>query len=129
MKFLRPTDGITMNRDRLLADAKARALKMLAAGYKPPKPPELRLPGPSGRTGLNLVVDGFAQQGKALPHDVAVSDALAEVLTGGKTDYTEIVTEDHVTKLESAAFMKLVKTEPRWRAWKHMLTTGKPLRN
>ena len=51
LKFLRPTDGITMNRDRLLADAKARALKMLADGYQPPKPAELRLPGPSGRTG------------------------------------------------------------------------------
>src|SRR4030095_13771732 len=58
-KFLRPTDGISMNRDRLLADAKARTLKMLADGYQPPKPPELRLPGPSGRTGLNLVVHGL----------------------------------------------------------------------
>jgi 3-hydroxyacyl-CoA dehydrogenase len=128
-KFLRPTDGISMNRDRLLADAKARALKMLADGYQPPKTPELRLPGPSGRTGLNLVVHGFAQQGKALPHDVVVSDALAEVLSGGKTDHTEIVTEDHVTKLERAAFMKLVKTEGTLARMEHMLTTGKPLRN
>ncbi|HJR21022.1 MAG TPA: 3-hydroxyacyl-CoA dehydrogenase NAD-binding domain-containing protein [Dongiaceae bacterium] len=128
-KFLRPTDGISMNRDRLLADAKARARKMLADGYQPPKPPELRLPGPSGRTGLNLVVHGFAQQGKALPHDVVVSDALAEVLSGGKTDHTEIVTEDHVTKLERAAFMKLVKTEGTLARMEHMLTTGKPLRN
>jgi 3-hydroxyacyl-CoA dehydrogenase len=128
-RFLRSTDGISMNRDRLLADAKARALKMLADGYQPPKAPELRLPGPSGRTGLNLVVHGFALQGKALPHDVVVSDALAEVLSGGKTDHTEIVTEDHVTKLERAAFMKLVKTESTLARMEHMLTTGKPLRN
>ena len=128
-RFLRSTDGISMNRDRLLADAKARALKMLADGYQPPKAPELRLPGPSGRTGLNLVVHGFALQGKALPHDVVVSDALAEVLSGGKTDHTEIVTEDHVTKLERAAFMKLVKTEGTLARMEHMLTTGKPLRN
>jgi 3-hydroxyacyl-CoA dehydrogenase len=129
LKFLRAHDGISMNRDRLLADAKARALKMLAEGYQPPKPAELRLPGPSGRTGLNLVVDGFAKQGKALPHDVVVSDALAEVLSGGKTDMTEIVTEDHVTKLERAAFMKLVKTDATLARMEHMLTTGKPLRN
>lgn len=129
LKFLRDGDGITMNRDRLLADAKARALKMLADGYQPPKPAELRLPGPSGRTGLNLVVHGFAQQGKALPHDVVVSDALAEVLSGGNTDLTEIVSEDHVTKLERAAFMKLVKTDATLARMEHMLTTGKPLRN
>jgi 3-hydroxyacyl-CoA dehydrogenase len=129
LKFLRAGDGITMNRDRLLADAKARALKMLDEGYQPPKPPELRLPGPTGKTGLNLVVHGFALQGKALPHDVVVSDALAEVLSGGKTDHTETVTEDQVMKLERAAFMKLMKTERTLARMEHMLTTGKPLRN
>jgi 3-hydroxyacyl-CoA dehydrogenase len=129
LKFLRATDSITMNRDRLLADAKARALKMLADGYQPPKPAELRLPGPTGRTGLNLAVHGFALQGKALPHDVVVSDALAEVLSGGKTDFTEVVNEDHVIKLERAAFMKLVKTEGTLARMEAMLTTGKPLRN
>ncbi|WP_119301522.1 3-hydroxyacyl-CoA dehydrogenase/enoyl-CoA hydratase family protein [Dongia deserti] len=129
LKFLRTSDGITMNRDRLLADAKARALKMLADGYQPPKPAELRLPGPTGKTGLNLVVHGFALQGKALAHDVTVSDALAEVLSGGKADHTEIMTEDQVMKLERAAFMKLVKTEPTLARMEHMLTTGKPLRN
>ncbi|MBI6089120.1 3-hydroxyacyl-CoA dehydrogenase, partial [Clostridium perfringens] len=46
--FLRPDDGVTMNRDRLLADAKAKALDMVA-GYAPPEPPEFHLPGPSGR--------------------------------------------------------------------------------
>ena len=60
--FLRATDGITMNRDRLLADAKAKALAMAAAGYKPPKPPEFTLPGPDGRAALSLAVDGFRAQ-------------------------------------------------------------------
>jgi len=64
-----------------------------------------------------------------LPDDARVSDALAEVLSGGKTDHTEIVTEDHVTKLERAAFMKLVKTEGTLARMETMLTTGKPLRN
>jgi 3-hydroxyacyl-CoA dehydrogenase len=129
MKFLRPTDHITMNRDRLLADAKARALELLAAGYKPPVPVELRLPGPTGRTALGLAVDGFAKQGKALPHDVTVSSALAEVLTGGATDMTEIVTEDQIQKLEKKAFLSLLRTGPTLARMEAMLTTGKPLRN
>ena len=58
LMFLRPTDGITMNRDRLLADAKAKALE-LAANYTPPEPVKLRLPGPTARAALGLAVDGF----------------------------------------------------------------------
>ena len=57
-----------MNRDRLLADAKARALA-LVEGYKPPEPAEISPARPGGRAALELAVDGFAQQGKATPHD------------------------------------------------------------
>jgi 3-hydroxyacyl-CoA dehydrogenase len=129
LKLLRASDHITMNRDRLLFDAKARALAMLAAGYKAPEPRELRLPGPTAKTALQLVVDGFRLQGKALPHDVTVSNALADVLSGGATDFTAVVTEDQVQKLEKKAFMALLRTGPTLARMEHMLTTGKPLRN
>jgi 3-hydroxyacyl-CoA dehydrogenase len=129
LKLLRASDGITMNRDRLLFDAKARALAMLAEGYKAPEPKELRLPGPTAKTALQLAVDGFRLQGKALPHDVTVSDALAEVLSGGATDFTAVVTEDQIQKLEKKAFMALLRTGPTLARMEHMLTTGKPLRN
>lgn len=129
LKLLRPSDGISMNRDRLLFDAKQRALEMLAAGYKAPEPKELRLPGPTGVTALHLAVDGFRLQGKALPHDVTVSAALAEVLSGGATDFTTTITEDQVQKLEKKAFMALLRTGPTLARMEHMLTTGKPLRN
>jgi 3-hydroxyacyl-CoA dehydrogenase len=129
LKFLRATDGITMNRDRLLFDAKQRALQMLAEGYKAPEPRELRLPGPTGMTALKLAVDGFRLQGKALPHDVTVSAALAEVLSGGATDITAVVTEDQVQKLEKKAFLALLRTAPTLARMEHMLATGKPLRN
>ena len=108
LMFLRPTDGITMNRDRLLADAKAKALE-LAADYTPPEPVKLRLPGPTARAALDLAVDGFRLQGKATPHDVVVSSALAGVLSGGDTDITREVDEDELLELERAAFMKLVR--------------------
>ncbi|WP_374545231.1 3-hydroxyacyl-CoA dehydrogenase NAD-binding domain-containing protein [Rhodoblastus sp.] len=128
MLILRPDDGITMNRYRLLADAKAKALS-LVEGYKPPEPPTYVLPGPSGRVALNMAVDGFARLGKATKHDIVVSGALAEILTGGDTDPTEIVTEDRMLELERQGFMKLIRDPDTLARIEHMLETGKPLRN
>jgi 3-hydroxyacyl-CoA dehydrogenase len=55
--------------------------------------------------------------------------ALADALTGGKTDITELVTEDQVNKLAKQGFMQLLRTEPTLARMEHMLSTGKPLRN
>ena len=126
--FLRPTDGIVMNRDRLLYDAKRKVLA-LADGYTAPAPFEYRLPGPGGLVALELAVDGFAAQGKATPHDVVVSKAVARVLTGGDTDMLDTLSEDDMTGLERTAFMTLVRTPASLARTEHMLTTGKPLRN
>ena len=99
--YLRPDDGITMNRDRLLADAKARALA-LVEGYRPPDPPaEIRLPGPTAKVALDLAVHAFATLGKATAHDRVVAGALAEVLSGGgEADITRPLTEDDLLALE-----------------------------
>jgi 3-hydroxyacyl-CoA dehydrogenase len=129
MMILRPADGVTMNRDRLLYDAKKKALAMAAAGYKPPEPVELRLPGANGKAALDLAVEGFALQGKALPHDQVVSGEVARVVTGGDTDITELMTEDKFFALERAGFMKLLKTPATLARIEHLLETGKPLRN
>ena len=126
--FLRSTDAITMNRDRLLHDAKTRVLA-LADGYQPPKPAEFHLPGPGGKVALDLAVDGFAAQGKATPHDVVVSKAVARVLTGGDADPLDTLGEDDVTALERAAFMALIRNPASLARTEHMLATGKPLRN
>lgn len=127
--FLRPGDGITMNRDRLLADAKAKALELLAAGYRPPAPVEISLPGPAGRAALDMAVAGFRASGAATPHDVVVAGRLARVVTGGDTDPTESVTEDDLSRLEREAFLELVRTPATLARIEHMLETGKPLRN
>jgi 3-hydroxyacyl-CoA dehydrogenase len=127
--FLRPRDGITMNRERLLADAKARVLE-LAKDYVAPKPPSFTLPGPTAKTALTLAVDGFVLQGKALPHDRTVSLALADVLSGGaRADITEETSEDQVLALERDAFMRLLRQPLSLARVEHMLDTGKPLRN
>ncbi len=126
--FLRPTDRITMNRDRLLFDAKARALEMVD-GYTPPEKPEFRLPGASGFAALKLAVDSFRKQGKATPHDVVVVGELARVLTGGDADVTDVVTEADLLRLEREGFMRLVRNTATQDRVEHMLDTGKPLRN
>jgi 3-hydroxyacyl-CoA dehydrogenase len=127
-KFLRPTDGITMNRDRLLADAKKRALS-LVEGYTPPKPPEFVLAGTSGRAGLNAAAEAFHRRGIATDHDLVVADALAEVLCGGDTDIVDTVSEQQILDLERRAFLQLVRTGPTLARIEHTLETGKPLRN
>ncbi len=58
-----------------------------------------------------------------------VSDALAEILTGGDTDYQDVLTEDDITKLERKAFIALCKKDGTVDRIETMLTTGKPLRN
>jgi 3-hydroxyacyl-CoA dehydrogenase len=128
MAILRPADGITFNKDRLLADAKKKALE-LAKDYTPPQPVEIRLPGATAATLMRIGVEGFVAQGKATPHDVVVSGEVAFVLSGGNTDITKVITEDELYTLEREAFIRLVKTEGTINRIEHMLETGRPLRN
>ncbi|MBP80540.1 MAG: 3-hydroxyacyl-CoA dehydrogenase [Acidiferrobacteraceae bacterium] len=126
--YLRPSDGIVMNRDRLLASAKDRAL-MMAQDYAPPEARELTLPGPSGEAAMTLVLNDFQRAGKATAHDVTVGKKLAHVLAGGKVDPTETLTEDKLLTLERSAIVSLLRTPQTLDRIEHMLETGKPLRN
>ena len=126
--FFRPDDGVTMNRDRLLADAKSRALAM-ADGYQPPQPIEVSLPGPTAKAAMEMAVNGVHLAGKATDHDVVVAMALAEMLSGGDTDITERLTEDDLLRLERETFMSLIRHPDTLDRMEHMLETGKPLRN
>ena len=76
LRLLRAVDPATMNRDRLLADAKASALG-LADGYRPPAPPTIFAPGAPARDAMCAMLDDMAMKGLALPHDVVVSTCLA----------------------------------------------------
>ncbi len=126
--YLRKDDGITMNRDRLLADAKQKALS-LVEGYQPPEKPVFRLPGAAGRVAFNGAVADFAKKGVATPYDVVVASRLANIVTGGEADIIDEVSEDQLLKLERAAFMESVKDARTQARVEHMLETGKPLRN
>lgn len=130
LMVLRDGDGISMNRDRLLADAKARALQ-LADGYQPPaEMAPLPLPGRSAMAALGMAVDGFKAVGLATPHDVTVATGLAEVLAGGAdADMLQPTTEDEILALEQKVFTRLVRTPETLARIEHTLATGKPLRN
>ncbi|HXY99266.1 MAG TPA: 3-hydroxyacyl-CoA dehydrogenase NAD-binding domain-containing protein [Stellaceae bacterium] len=126
--MLRESDDITMNRDRLLADAKAKALA-LAKNYEPPQPQPISLPGPTGAAALKLGVTELVNQGKATAYDAVVAEKLAEVLSGGDTDMTQEIGEDQLLTLERRAFQSLIHEPKTLARIDHMLETGKPLRN
>ena len=127
--LLLPHDaGVSMNRDRLLFDAKAKALAMVG-NHAPPARRSYRLPGPTGMAALTLALDGFVQKGDATPHDRVVCLKVAEVLTGGDADVTEEISEDAILAMERKNFMSLIRHPGSMARIEHMLETGKPLRN
>jgi 3-hydroxyacyl-CoA dehydrogenase len=128
MQILRHDDGISMNRRRVLADAKKRALAM-AEGYEVPEPIVVNLPGPTAQAAFRMAVEGFAQQGMATPYDVEIAEQVGRVLSGGDTDMTEEVTEKKLLELEREGFMTLIRNEKTLMRIEHMLTKGRPLRN
>ncbi|HLQ26550.1 MAG TPA: 3-hydroxyacyl-CoA dehydrogenase NAD-binding domain-containing protein [Acidiferrobacterales bacterium] len=128
MGILRPSDGISMNRRRVLADAKARALD-LAKDYHPPQPQELYLAGASGRAALKLAVWGMRLAGKVSDYDAIIADHVARIITGGDTDLLRPVSEATLLRLEREAFMDLARRDATLARIEHMLDTGKPLRN
>ena len=126
--FLAKSDGISMNKSRLLADAKARALAM-SADYKVPEAMEYRLPGKSAKVLLNMSVKGLRMLGKVTTYDVEVADKLATVLTGGDCDIMAPLTENDMLDLVCQVFTEIVMQEGTLARLEHMLKTGKPLRN
>jgi 3-hydroxyacyl-CoA dehydrogenase len=127
MKILRAGDGVTMNRARLLADAKRRCMEM-AKDYSPPQPRRVHLPGAALKRIIDGQVDALARKGKITGHDAVVSKALAEVLCGGNTNLTRAISEQQLLDLEHTAFMELVKTEATLKRIDHMVEHGKPFR-
>ena len=127
LKILRAGDRITMNRSRLLADAKARCLE-LAKDYSPPEPRTVHLPGALLKRIIDGKVDELARKGKITAHDAVVSKALSTVVCGGNTNITRALSEQQLLDLERAAFMELIKTEATLKRIDHMVQYGKPFR-
>ncbi len=125
MKILRAGDGVTMNRARLLADAKARALA-LVPGYQPPdRPKPIGLSGAAGQDAMIQTIAAAARDVTA--HDRMVAAGLADVLCGASS--VEPADEDDLLARERSVFMRLVRTPETLARIEHTLATGQPLRN
>jgi 3-hydroxyacyl-CoA dehydrogenase len=127
--YLRNTDGITMNRDRLLADAKAVALAR-APGYVPPQPrTAVRVGGPTVNAALKLGVHLAWRAGRISEHDALIGRKLAWILAGGNVAGPTTLTEQQLLDLEREAFLSLCGERRTQERIAHTLKTGKPLRN
>lgn len=128
--YLHDNDDITMNWDRVLFDARAKAIS-LAQDYKPkPQKATTTLAGSSSYGAMELALIDGHEDGSVTDYDVIVGKALARVLSGGaKADTNHTVSEDDILRLEYEEFCALVKHDGTRERIAHMLATGKPLRN
>jgi 3-hydroxyacyl-CoA dehydrogenase len=128
--YLRPTDAHTMNRDRLIADAKTRALQRVADGYQPPQPrAAIPVGGDAVLAPLKLGIHLAWRAGRISDHDALIGRKLATIMAGGQLPHPTTVSEQHLLDLEREAFLSLVAERKTQERMQHTLKTGKPLRN
>jgi 3-hydroxyacyl-CoA dehydrogenase len=128
--LLAPTDRITLNRERLLLDAKAQAAVLAGSGYARPQP-RMRIPAP-GTAALATLETGVALMGEAefaSEHDQKVARWAAYILAGGRVTPGTMVSEQYILDLEREAFLSLCGERKTQERIAFTLKTGKPLRN
>jgi len=135
--FLRRDDGVSMNRDRLVADAKEVALSLVRNGYNPPaanwqegaQTAQIKVLGEQFLAGAKLAIHMLLRGGYASEHDAHVARKLANILAGGALSAPQLVSEQYVLDLEREAFVSLCGEKKTQARIAHTLKTGKPLRN
>ena len=126
--FLRDTDRITMNPDRLIGDAKELALE-LARDYAPPERARVKVGGEAAFALLKLGIWSYRQGGYISDFDVTVLEKVAHVLSGGRLTGEQTVPEQYILDLEREAFLSLCGNAKTQERIQFTLKTGKPLRN
>lgn len=128
--FLRESDGISMNRDRLIEDAKQTALAMVKEGYQQPHPRnDIPVLGEPALAAIKLAVHMMQRGGFISEYDAHVARKLAHVITGGNLSRKTLVSEQYLLDLEREAFVSLCGERKTQERIQFMLKTGKPLRN
>jgi 3-hydroxyacyl-CoA dehydrogenase len=128
--YLRSVDGITMNRERLMADAKQKALQRVHEGYQPPRARvAIRVGGDTVLAPLKLAVHLAWRAARLSDHDALIGRTLATIMAGGTLPHATTVTEAHLLDLEREAFLSLLGEPKTQQRIQHTLKTGKPLRN
>ena len=130
MGFARPSDTILFNAHELLFVAIREARAMAAAGYAPPLMPRaIPVAGRSGIATLEMMLVNMKEGGMISAHDYKVAKAAATALCGGDIETGSLVDEEWLLTVERRLFVELLKTPESQARIKHMLETGKPLRN
>lgn len=127
--FLDFADGISVNPDHLIYDAKQAALALADAGYTAPVKKPVKVVGAPGYATLLLGAQGMFDSGYITEHDLKIAKKLAYVIAGGKVPYGTEVSEEYLLNLEKQAFLELVADQKSQMRMQHMLVKGKPLRN
>jgi 3-hydroxyacyl-CoA dehydrogenase len=128
--FLSSSDRISMNRERVLADAKARALDLVRAGYEAPVPrTQIPAPGESILATLKLGVHLMHEGGYITDYEVQLGHKIAEVLCGGNVTPGTPISEQYLLDLEREAFKSLCGQRRTQERIQYTLKTGKTLRN
>jgi 3-hydroxyacyl-CoA dehydrogenase len=128
--FLNDSDRITMNRERVLSDAKTRALELVRAGYEPPvSRTDIPAPGESLLAALKMGVHLMRQGDFITDYEVKLAGKIAEVLCGGNITPGTPVSEQYILDLEREGFKSLCGEKKTQERIQYTLKTGKTLRN
>jgi 3-hydroxyacyl-CoA dehydrogenase len=128
--FLSDSDPITMNRERVLSDAKTRALELLRAGYEPPVPrTDIPAPGENLLATLKMGVHMMRQGDFITDYEVKLGAKIAQVLCGGNVTPGTLVSEQYILDLEREGFKSLCGEKKTQERIQYTLKTGKTLRN
>jgi 3-hydroxyacyl-CoA dehydrogenase len=128
--LIRDIDAISMNGDRLIADAKQEVLNLVASGYvQPVEKTDILALGESAQAAMKLALHMMKQGGFVSDHDVLIGKKLAKVMSGGDLNHKTYVTERYLLDLEREAFLSLCGERKTQERIAGMLKTGKPLRN
>jgi 3-hydroxyacyl-CoA dehydrogenase len=128
--FVSDGDRITMNRERVLSDAKARALELARAGYEPPVlRTDIPAPGENLLAALKMGVHLMRQGDFITDYEVKLGAKIAEVLCGGNVTPGTLVSEQYILDLEREGFKSLCGEKKTQERIQFTLKTGKTLRN
>lgn len=135
--YLRRNDAYSMNRDRLVADAKQTALALACGGWKPAasswqegaQTTQIKVLGESFLAAAKMAIHLMVRGGYASDYDAHVARKLANILAGGALSAPQFVSEQYVLDLEREAFVSLCGEKQTQQRIAHTLKTGKPLRN
>jgi 3-hydroxyacyl-CoA dehydrogenase len=127
--YLRPGDGVTMNRESVIYAAKQVALSMVESGWQTPAPVKVKVMGVDGMGNFRCLLDNTRAGSFISDHDHYLSSKVAWVLSGGEIDINAEVDEQYLLDLERKAFLEVCRTPKSIERMQAMLSTGKPLRN